>query len=98
MIGLSNTNRQIIIEILRRYLLDGQKVYFFGSRTKENYKPFSDVDIFVEGNKLSLQQLLSLKEDFSESDLPYFVDILQEDSCEQSFLEMIKTDLVELEY
>jgi type I restriction enzyme S subunit len=54
---------------------DIEKVVLYGSRTKGNYKPFSDVDITLIGNTLTHRQLNKLSLDIDELLLPYRFDI-----------------------
>lgn len=53
------------------------EVWAFGSRATWAAKEFSDLDLAVIGDKpLSLSVSSSLRDDFSESDLPYKVDVV----------------------
>ena len=52
-------------------------VWAFGSRAKWTAKPYSDLDLAIIPDKpLSLDVSASLSEDFSESDLPWKVDVV----------------------
>lgn len=54
-----------------------EKVVIFGSRAKGNYKPGSDIDIAIMGDKVNfnvLSRLHSLLED--EGPMPYFIDVV----------------------
>ena len=51
-----------------------QKAILFGSRAKGTNKPFSDVDIALEGNSISLNDLLNLKNEIDDLLLPYEFD------------------------
>ena len=50
------------------------KAILFGSRVKGTYKPFSDVDIALVGEALSLTDLLQLKNEIDDLLLPYEFD------------------------
>ena len=50
------------------------KVILFGSRVKGTHKPFSDVDIALVGEALSLTDLLQLKNEIDDLLLPYEFD------------------------
>jgi uncharacterized protein len=51
-------------------------IWAFGSRVKGKVKPFSDLDLVVVGEKAMPPGLLwNLREAFSETDLPYRVDV-----------------------
>ena len=52
-----------------------EKVILYGSRAKGNYKKFSDVDITLEGDKLTLSDLFHIQDLLYESDLPYMYDV-----------------------
>ena len=64
-----------------------EKVWVFGSRAKGNFKPGSDVDLALEGTKVSFQTVretsLRLNE---ETYLPYGFDILNLASVENEDL------------
>lgn len=51
-----------------------QKAILFGSRAKGTHKPYSDVDIALEGAEISLHDLLQLKTEIDELLLPYEFD------------------------
>jgi type I restriction enzyme S subunit len=69
---------EIIREILRRHVPD-REVWAFGSRANQTAKKFSDLDLAILGDQpLTLSTLAELADDFSESDLPFKVDILDE--------------------
>ena len=51
------------------------KAILFGSRAKGNYKPFSDVDIALIGQDLSIHDLLHLNNEIDDLLLPYEFDI-----------------------
>ncbi len=52
-----------------------EKVILYGSRAKGNYKKFSDVDITLEGDNLTLADLFRIQDLLYESDLPYMFDV-----------------------
>jgi len=51
-------------------------VHLFGSRSKGNYSSGSDIDLAVMNTDIGKKTLMQLSEDFSESSLPYNVDIV----------------------
>ena len=51
-----------------------QKAILFGSRAKGTHKPYSDVDIALEGTEISLHDLLQLKTEIDDLLLPYEFD------------------------
>lgn len=52
-----------------------ERAILYGSRAKGNFKPFSDVDITLEGEGLTRRDLLHLSAAFEESALPYIFDL-----------------------
>ncbi|MFZ1415065.1 MAG: nucleotidyltransferase domain-containing protein [Defluviicoccus sp.] len=67
---------QIVCRILRRHV-PGFEVWAFGSRATGTAKPYSDLDLAVIGNgPLPLSVRAALAEAFSQSDLPWKVDIV----------------------
>ena len=76
MLHLDLKYQQVVKKILNKNIPDRQ-VIVFGSRITEHYKPHSDLDLCILGDTpLTLKELASLREDFSESDLPIRVDIV----------------------
>lgn len=86
--GLSEKSINTILNIFSSYskIL---KVIVYGSRAKGNYKAGSDIDmtIFHDGT-LSHVELLSILNDFDDSDLPYLVDL-------SIFSELTNKDLID---
>jgi predicted nucleotidyltransferase len=67
---------QELSAILRDHL-PGRRVWAFGSRaTKERVRRFSDLDLAVEGDELTLGQRAALRDSLDESRLPFKVDIV----------------------
>lgn len=79
----------IVLDILKKYPFT---FYAFGSRVKGNPRKFSDLDLcFIE--KIPGNTLSHIDEDFENSDLPYKVDVMNWNSCEESFKHLIRNDL-----
>ena len=86
----------IVRDILRRHA-PGRKVLAFGSRANWTAKPYSDLDLAIRGEEpLSLDALSALREAFTESDLPFRVDLLVWDDLPESFRRRIEADHVVL--
>lgn len=51
-------------------------VIIFGSRAKGNYKLGSDIDLAIMNKGIDTAELAKIKNDFSESSLPYMVDLV----------------------
>lgn len=95
MIQLAEKYQKMVQDILKQQITT-QKVYAFGSRAKNTAKKYSDLDLCLVGELMSYSQLAELKDAFSESDLPYFVDVVQLKTMDQSFYAMVKKDFVEI--
>ncbi|PCJ50974.1 MAG: DNA polymerase subunit beta [Gammaproteobacteria bacterium] len=93
MINLSSKQLEILSDVLKIHTTKAQEVYAYGSRVKKTNEKFSDIDLLVVGNKLPDNELLQLKEAFSESDLPFFVDIHNREDIDEHFYQMIKPSL-----
>ena len=77
MINIEPKYFEMIQDILKHYVSD-YDVWLFGSRTSQEIKPFSDVDLVIMSHEdipVSLMAKLTLA--FEESELPYQVDIVE---------------------
>ena len=73
---ITNEELAIVKQILQTHI-PNLEVWAFGSRVKGNAKPYSDLDLAVITKEpLSLQTHADLVDAFSESDLPWKVDIV----------------------
>jgi len=67
---------QIVKDILNKYV-HRNEVYIFGSRANGKAKSTSDLDLLIKGEApMALGVLAHLRYDFSESNLPYKVDVI----------------------
>ncbi len=89
--GLSPQELTIIHDILDSY----KKVYIFGSRVKGTYKSFSDLDVCIKQPLLDYEVEL-LAEKFTESDLPFKVDLILYDEVDDNFKKRIDQEAVTL--
>jgi predicted nucleotidyltransferase len=65
----------------------------FGSRVKGSARPFSDLDIGLEGTQaLGFEQKANLKLAFSESNLPFAVDVVELATCSSAFAQAIANE------
>jgi type I restriction enzyme S subunit len=77
-------------EILARHVRE-RDVWVFGSRVTGKAWEFSDLDLAVIGDQpLSLAIRGELAEDFSESDLPFRVDVVDWATASPSFRSLIE--------
>lgn len=93
-LDIKTADLQSVQSILRQYIPD-REVWAFGSRLSKTAKPFSDLDLAVMGNEpLSAPTLADLKEAFSESDLPFKVDIVDWAETQENFRRIIEAAYV----
>ena len=84
----------IVAEILGRHL-PHRTIWAFGSRARFAAKPYSDLDLAVIGDvPLSLSELAALEDDFTESALPFKVDIVDWATASASFRDIIRQTYV----
>ena len=96
MINLTASHQAIVIAILRKYV-PKQKAVVFGSRANGTTKAFADLDLCImQDRPLSLEILSDLHEAFSESDLPFRVDIVDWATTSAEFKEVIMKQAVDL--
>lgn len=96
-IDLRPDHAKIVHEIIARNLPAGVSVRVFGSRAKWTAKPHSDLDLALKGKQpLPRSVLGDLAEAFSESDLPFRVDIVDWHAVTPSFQAVIDRDGVQL--
>ena len=94
MSNISKSQRTQVIEILRQFLPKDIQVYAYGSRVTGKARTYSDLDIAIKGNEpLSFELLGQLKEAFSESDLPFMVDLIDLNAISTEFFDSIRDDL-----
>ena len=93
MIQLTKKQYALVRNILCSQLKT-HKVYVFGSRAVNNARKFSDLDLCIDGELLNMEKIATLKDAFSESDLPYFVDVVQKLQLSDAFYQSIKKDFV----
>lgn len=71
------------------------EVWAFGSRAKWTAKPYSDLDLAVITDQpLPLKTSANLSDDFSESDLPWKVDVVDWATTRTPFRRIIERDKV----
>lgn len=96
MIDLLPAQLELVGRILVAHL-PGRKVNVFGSRaSKGRAKAFSDLDLCLMDGAVSLADMARLADAFSESALPFKVDIVVWDDLTPAFREAIATDLTPL--
>lgn len=88
-------------DIVRRILqqrVQQHAVWAFGSRAKWGAKPYSDFDLAIIADQpLDWSVSAALADDFSESDLPFKVDIVDWATTSEVFHKIIEADKVVLQ-
>ena len=88
-ISVSVTEWNIIQSILATYI-PHREVWAFGSRVKGRVKSFSDLDIAIMGDTpMSIAEIADLKQAFSDSALPYKVDLVLWSETSENFKQLI---------
>ena len=79
--------------ILKERLPKGVRVWVFGSRATCKAKPYSDLDLALEGDGILPNALVNdLADAFRESDLPWKVDVLDLNAIAPTFRKVIDKD------
>lgn len=74
--GLRGEDLSYIVDVIQQ-IEEIDKAVIFGSRAKGNYKPGSDIDIAVFGEKVTFSTLSKLHAALEDSSpMPYFFDII----------------------
>ncbi|MBN1961981.1 MAG: nucleotidyltransferase domain-containing protein [Deltaproteobacteria bacterium] len=88
-ICLNPRHYQKVLQIINKYRSLGD-FYVFGSRATGQASKFSDLDILILGKEsINIKNLSALERDFSESSLPFRVDIVDAHRVSASFLKTI---------
>lgn len=88
-IDITPEERAIVLRILNEIVPD-REVRVFGSRVTGKAKPFSDLDLAIMGDEsLPLETRARLEEAFSDSELPWKVDVLDWNLVDREFQEII---------
>jgi predicted nucleotidyltransferase len=96
-LDISSEHLAIVQQILRQ-LVPSCEAWAFGSRVKGTAKPFSDLDLVIMSQQpLSLALVASLHEAFSESDLPWKVDIVDWSTTSLDFKTVIDQQKVKVQ-
>ena len=85
--GLKESDIELIQTVLSNYK-EVYKVLIYGSRAKGTFKPASDIDLTLLGEKLNLTIQHKIENDLDDLMLPYLFDI-------SIFNQISNTDLVE---
>lgn len=93
-LDLSENEYEIVRAILKQKL-PNTEVRAFGSRVTGKARPYSDLDLVImTQTPIPLSELAALREAFSESDLPWKVDLVDWASTSTKFRAVINQDNV----
>ena len=93
-IDIAEEDWAIVRDILHRHV-PGYTVWAFGSRATRTAWRFSDLDLaIITDTPLPFDVGGALREDFSESDLPFRVDILDWATTSEAFRRRVEQDKV----
>ncbi len=92
MIDLDRKYLEEVIAILEKQVPDCE-VRAFGSRVNGTARKHSDLDLMLNGEeRLDWRRIESLKDVFSESDLPIMVDVIDRHAIGDAFREIAERD------
>lgn len=95
-IAITSEQWQIVSAILQKHVPD-KEVWAFGSRATHTEKPYSDLDLAINSDTgLSLSLLAEIEHDFSESDLPFKVDVVDSAAISPAFRGIIESRRVKI--
>jgi predicted nucleotidyltransferase len=78
------------VRVILQHYLANYSVWAFGSRVSGKPKPYSDLDLaIISQQPLSLSLLAEVAEAFSESDLPWKVDLVDWATTSERFRQVI---------
>ncbi len=97
MIYLEEKYLNIVKKILNDFKQTIDKVYVFGSRTREKHKKYSDLDLAIKFNSnADKNTILFIKDAFENSELPIEVDVIDLDEISDEFKNAIAKNLTEI--
>ena len=85
-LDITEAEAALVRDILHRFLPDGVRAFAFGSRAHGGARRYSDLDLALQWDRpLGLDEMARLAEAFSESDLPFKVDIVDMATVDPGF-------------
>lgn len=99
-IDIAPEHLAVVRTILRQHLPPGAKVWVFGSRAGARpVKRFSDLDLAVDaGRPLTLSEQAHINEAFTESALPWRVDVVDMQTVQDNFRRIVDEHKIPLDY
>lgn len=92
-LALTPSQLHSVLDVLRAFAPDHQAMAF-GSRVRvgseaQALKQHADLDIALTGSPLAPHEMFALRDAFSESDLPFRVDVMMREDLPESWLSAI---------
>jgi predicted nucleotidyltransferase len=92
-LALTTSQLALVRGILKEQLAPGTKVLAFGSRVRGTWRASSDLDLaIVTKCPLDISTRSKLEFGFSESDLPFRVDVVDMSTIEPAFAAVIERE------
>ena len=96
-IELPASHRRLVLDILHAHLPRSIKIWVFGSRATGRARRYSDLDLAIDaGRRLTLDEIAGLNQAFSDSDLPYMVDLVDWRDIDDRWRKIIAAERVAL--
>jgi len=90
MIDVEPKQLEVVKKILQKHI-PNYEVWIFGSRATGKAKKYSDLDlVIITESEINPLTMALLRESFSESGLPFKVDIIDWATTSETFRELIK--------
>lgn len=95
---LDQNTLSVLKSIINKHLDDSKyRAFIFGSRTQPKHRKFCDLDVGIMGSTiLSASTLLQIKEDLSNSDLPYLTDVVDFSAVSENFKKKALSNIISL--
>jgi len=96
-LAVSADHLRIVCDILQR-LIPHCQVWAFGSRVTGTHKDYSDLDLTIIADApLDITTIANVSDAFSQSDLPYKVDLVEWATTSESFRNIIQQNKIILQ-
>jgi len=96
-VDLVEDHSRLVLQILAAHLPKGTSVWLFASRATGRARRYSDIDLAIDaGRPLTLDEIARLTEAFSESDLPYRVDLVDWQGIDDRWQQAIASERIAL--
>jgi predicted nucleotidyltransferase len=85
------------LEKIIRAHLPSCKIMLYGSRARKTNKPGADYDIALDtgtGERIPFMTICAILSDIEDSEIPFFVDVVDVNSVSKEFLTSIQKDFV----